>query len=211
MKKIVALLMVACMLTLTGCQSVSVSDLVKPKKSDKVENIYEQDKENDNGQDKDKDGGKKEEEPKTKIVLSKTLKMTNEWTIMGDYSMPLTKSGKKDRIILGTSAREVNGEMQWDDSQYWTLAVLTEKGAYNLFYQRFSGLVYAEVNEAYIQGIATPVITVYAFSNADRDIRNYIYDYDEDVFVEEQIFTTKTFSTGGISTIYSTFPEYKAR
>ena len=48
-------------------------------------------------------------------------------------------------------------------------------------------------------------------SGIDRDIRNYVYDYDEDVFIEEQLFTTKTFSTGGINTIYSTFPEYKAR
>lgn len=188
------------MLLLTGCEQAS--DLVKPQTDDEevVTDIVEVPEE------------KEElEEPKTKIVISKILNMRNEWTIMGDYSIALTKSGKKDRVLLATSARAINGEMLWDDSQYWTCAVLTDEGAYNLFYQRLQGVVYAEVNEAYIHGIATPVVTVYAFTETDRDIRNYIYDYDEDVFVEDQIFTTRTFSTGGINTIYSTFPEYKPR
>lgn len=203
MKKISALILAAAMLMLTGCQQVA--DLVRPEEEDQeVTTPVIETKEEDETQ-------TELEEPKTKIVLSKTLNMTNEWTIMGDYSIALTKSGKKDRVILGTSARAVNGEMQWDDSQYWTLAVLTDRGAYNLYYQRLQGVVYAEVNEAFISGVATPVITVYAFSGTDRDIRNYVYNYDEDAFIEDQIFTTKVFSTGGINTIYSTFPEYKAR
>lgn len=203
MKKAVIILMVACMLVLSGCEQVA--DLVKPEEPEQEVSVTETDKKT------EEENEPEQEEPKTKIVISKTLNMTNEWTIMGDYSISLTKSGKKDRVLLATSARSVNGEMQWDDSQYWTLAVLTDKGAYNLFYQRFQGLVYAEVNEAFIRGIATPVITVYAFSGTDRDIRNYTYNYDEDAFIEDQVFTTKVFSTGGINTLYSTFPEYKAR
>ena len=101
--------------------------------------------------------------------------------------------------------------MQWDDSQYWTLAVLTEKGAYNLFYQRFQGVVYVEVNEAYLSGLPTNIITLYAFSGTDRDIRNYTYNEEEDAFIEDQIFTTKVFSTGGINNLYSTFPEYREK
>ncbi|MBR4723674.1 MAG: hypothetical protein IK072_02950 [Clostridia bacterium] len=202
MKKGILLVLTLSMLLLTGCEQVS--NLIKPKDPEdeitaNVSNTPEKDKNSDL------------EEPKTKIVLSKILNMTNDWTIMGDYSISLTKSGKKDRVLLATSARAVNGEMQWDDSQYWTLAVLTDNGAYNLFYQRIQGVVYAEVNEAYIHGIATPVVTVYAFSGTDRDIRNYTYSYDEDAFIEDQVFTTKEFSTGGINTIYSTFPEYKPR
>lgn len=203
MKKGIMLVLTLSVLLLTGCEQVS--DLIKPEEEEMVVNVKDTDME------KEEEPQEDTKEPKTKIVLSKTLNMTNEWTIMGDYSLSLTKSGKKDRVLLATSARSVNGEMQWDDSQYWTLAVLTDDGAYNLFYQRFQGVVYAEVNEAYVHGIATPVITAYAFSGADRDIRNYVYDYDEDAFIEEQIFTTKTFSTGGINTLYSTFPEYKAR
>ena len=203
MKKAVIILMAACMLVLSGCEQVA--DLVKPEETEQEVSVTETDKKTEEEKEPE------QEEPKTKIVISKTLNMTNEWTIMGDYSIALTKSGKKDRVLLATSARSVNGEMQWDDSQYWTLAVLTDKGAYNLFYQRFQGLVYAEVNEAFIRGIATPVITVYAFSGTDRDIRNYTYNYDEDAFIEDQVFTTKVFSTGGINTLYSTFPEYKAR
>lgn len=203
MKRSILLILAMSMLLLTGCEQVS--DLIRPKEPEEeiIANV---------GGDEENGGERTElEEPKTKIVLSKILNMTNDWTIMGDYSIALTKSGKKDRVLLATSARAVNGEMQWDDSQYWTLAVLTDEGAYNLFYQRLQGVVYAEVNEAYIHGIATPVVTVYAFSGTDRDIRNYIYSYDEDAFIEDQIFTTKVFSTGGINTIYSTFPEYKPR
>jgi hypothetical protein len=198
-KSILAVLMIL-MLLLAGCEQVS--DLVKPQTEDEEIVIVDE---------VETEKNEELEEPKTKIVLSKILNMRNEWTIMGDYSIALTKSGKKDRVLLATSARAINGEMLWDDSQYWTCAVLTDDGAYNLFYQRLQGMVYAEVNEAYIHGISTPVVTVYAFSETDRDIRNYVYDYDEDVFVEDQIFTTRSFSTGGINTIYSTFPEYKPR
>ena len=201
MKKFMTVILMLSML-LTGCEQVA--DLIEPQETEENEIPIVEIEEDD-------DKEKEPEEPKTKIVLSKTLNMTNEWTIMGDFNIALTKSGKKDRVLLATSARAVNGEMQWDDSQYWTLAVLTDEGAYNLFYQRFQGVVYAEVNEAYIKGIATPVITAYAFSETDRDIRNYVYSYDEDAFIEDQIFTTKVFSTGGINTLYSTFPEYKAR
>ncbi|MBQ6907058.1 MAG: hypothetical protein IJR79_02530 [Clostridia bacterium] len=203
MKKLRILVLIATVLMLTGC--LKVADLVSPEEEEEQEVISTP------VIDKVDEPKTEIEEPKTRIVISKTLNMTNEWTIMGDYSIPLTKSGKKDRVILGTSARNVNGEMQWDDSQYWTLAVLTDEGAYNLYYQRLQGMVYAEVNEAFIRGVATPVITVYAFSGTDRDIRNYTYSYEEDAFIEDQIFTTKVFSTGGINTIYSTFPEYKAR
>lgn len=203
MKKLRILVLIATMLMLTGC--LKVADLVRPEEEEEQEVISTP------VIDKVDEPKTETEEPKTRIMISKTLNMTNEWTIMGDYSIPLTKSGKKDRVILGTSARNVNGEMQWDDSQYWTLAVLTDEGAYNLYYQRLQGMVYAEVNEAFIRGVATPVITVYAFSGTDRDIRNYTYSYEEDAFIEDQIFTTKVFSTGGINTIYSTFPEYKAR
>ncbi|MDD6735691.1 MAG: hypothetical protein PUE13_05195 [Clostridiales bacterium] len=153
----------------------------------------------------------KVEEPKTTIPLTTTLKMTNDWTIMGDFNMELTQRGKKDRIVLATSAKAKNGEMQWDDSQYWTLAVIAEDGAYNLFSQRMQGYVYMEANEGFIRGVSTEVITAYIFSGADREIRNYIFDSDEGVFVEEQMFSTAEFSTGGINNLYSTIPEYKAK
>lgn len=147
------------------------------------------------------------EEPKTKIVLSQQLEMTNDWTILGDFNYEITKKGKKDRIILGTSAGHNNGEMMWDDSQYWTVAVISEDGAYNLFAERIQGYVYMEVNEGYVSGVNTPIITVYVFSGNDREIRNYIFDGE--AFVEEQEYTTKNFSTGGINNRYSSIPNYK--
>ncbi len=145
------------------------------------------------------------EDPKTTITLSQILKMTNDWTLIGDFNYSITEPGKKDRIVLATSAKAKNGEMMWDDSQYWTLAVIAEGGAYNLFNERMQGYVYAEVNEAFIKGLSTPVITAYIFSGNDREIRNYIFE--EDQFVEYVEYSTKNFSTGGINNRYSTLPE----
>lgn len=149
------------------------------------------------------------EEPETRIVLSQTLKMTNDWTILGDYDIKLTGGTQKDRVVLGTSAKEKNGEIMWDDSQYWTIAVLNENGAYNLFSQHMSGQVYLEISEAFVNGLATPVVTAYIFSGTDREIRNYTFE--EDYFKESIVYTTKEFSTGGVNCMYSTLPENEAK
>jgi len=198
MKKSVVFVLLMLALVLSGCEKVADSIMPEEKAVSAPITAEPERKEDASGA------------PLKRIVLSKTLHMTNDWTIMGDYNKPITKSGN-DRILLATSAQTENGEMLWDDSQYWTLAVLTEEGAYNLFFERVNGRVYAEVNEAYVQGVATTIITAYIFSGGDREVRNYTYSYNEDAFIEEQMFTTKSFSTGGISNMYSTFPEYKAR
>lgn len=150
-----------------------------------------------------------QENEKSTIHLSQTLKMTNDWTIVGDYDISLTGGRNKDRVVLATSAKVKNGHIMWDDSQYWTIAVLNEDGAYNLFSQRMSGQVYAEVGEAYINGLSTPIITAYIFSGADREIRNY--RFVDDCFEETVVYTTKEFSTGGVNCLYSTIPESEAR
>ncbi len=197
MKKFLSLLMVAGILFASGCEKVS--DLLVPEENEE-EIIVTQTMEPTNTQ-------APEDEPQTKIPLSQMIQMTNDWELLGDYNFEITKKGKKDRIVLGTSAKAKNGEMMWDDSQYWTVAVISEDGAYNLFSQRMQGRVYMEVNEGFVKGIVTPVITVYIFSGNDREIRNYIFDGE--YFVESQEYTTKNFSTGGINNRYSTIQEYK--
>ena len=149
------------------------------------------------------------QEPATKIAISRTLKMTNDWTIIGDYDVSLTGGATKDRVVLGTSAKEKNGEIMWDDAQYWTIAVLNEDGAYNLFSQHMSGQVYIEISEAYINGFSTPVITAYIFSGTDREVRNYVFA--DGVFEETVVYSTKEFSTGGVNCLYSTLPENEAK
>ncbi len=148
-------------------------------------------------------------EPKTTIALTQTLKMTNDWTIVGDYNYEIIKSGTKDRIVLATSAETNGGEIMWDDSQYWTLAVITGDGAYNLFSQRLQGYVYFEASEVYKSGKPTPVITAYIYSGTDREIRNYFFE--DGVFVEYIEYTTRQFSTGGINVFYSSIPEPKEK
>ncbi len=193
MKKVLCLLLIF-MLT-SGCKKTS--DLITPETTEPpIEGIV---------QNTPSPEPEEIEEPKTTIPLTRTLKMTNDWTIMGDYDFSITQKGKKDRIVLATSAKSKNGEMMWDDSQYWTLAVISEDGAYNLFSKRMQGYVYAEVSEAFVKGLATPVITAYIFSGNDREIRNYIFE--DDMFVEYQEYSTKQFSTGGINNMYTTFPE----
>lgn len=197
MKKILSLIMVAGILLVSGCEKVS--DLLVPEEN-VDETMVEQTMEPIATPDPDSD-------PQTKIPLSQMINMTNDWELLGDYSFEITKKGKKDRIVLGTSAEAKNGEFMWDDSQYWTVAVISEDGAYNLFSERIQGRVYMEVNEGFIKGIVTPVITVYIFSGNDREIRNYIFDGES--FIESQEYTTKNFSTGGINNRYTSMQEYK--
>lgn len=199
MKKLLILAAALVAMLLTGCETAS--ELLKPEETEAPavtetqKPITSQDNET--------------EEPITTIPRTQILQMTNDWTIMGDFRYNITNRSKEDRVVLATSAEHNGDEMMWDDSQYWTLAVIADDGAYNLFSQRIQGYVYAEVNEAFINGITTTVITAYVFSNADRDIRNYIYDSDKDVFIEYQEYTTKSFSTGGINNLFTSMPEYK--
>jgi len=193
MKKIIFVIAVLAMTLLSGCQKAS--DLLSQPTQTPVAPVTTFTPVQPN-----EPGGLK-----THIPISRTLKMTNEWTIVGDYDVSLTGREEKDRVVLGTSAVEKNGEIMWDDSQYWTVAVLNEDGAYNLFSQRMSGQVYMEVGEAFINGFATPIVTIYIFSGTDREIRNYTYV--DDYFEETIIYSTKEFSTGGVNCLYSTLPE----
>lgn len=199
MKKLLILAALMGIMMTTGCQTAS--ELIKPEPTptpDATEiqtPVYMQNNE--------------EVEPMKTIPCTKILQMTNDWTIMGDFKYRITSKDKEDRIVLGTSAKHQGAEMMWDDSQYWTLAVIAEDGAYNLFAERMSGFVYAEVNEAFINGITTTVITAYVFSSTDREIRNYVYDVEKDVFIEYQEYTTKNFSTGGINGLFTSIPDYK--
>lgn len=197
MKKIIGIAAIAAALALSGCESTAdlVSEKTPEVSAPAVSPLPSE----------------KPEEPKTTIPLTSTLKMTNDWTIMGDCNISLTEAGKKDRIVLATSAKNKNGEMQWDDMQSWTLAVISEQGAYNLFTAKMQGIVFFEVNECFVRGVSTDVVTAYVFSGTDREVRNYFYDAEKDLFTEEIAFSTTDYSTGGINNLYSCFPEYKAK
>ena len=147
------------------------------------------------------------EAPKEKIQLSQILKMKETWTTLSYTQCDIRKKGTKDRIVLATSAKTEKGEIMWDDSQDWTLAVVTDNGVYNLYSEFISGRLYFEVNDYYLQGIETQAVTLYIFDGAKREIRNYIFE--DDGFVENVLFTTDDVSTAGINNTFSSFPEYK--
>lgn len=195
MKKILLGVLMVCMMLISGCQKAS--DLLSaPTATPTTAPVVTQ---------APAQTFKPEASNGSQIVISQMLKMTNDWTIIGDYDVSLTGKEVKDRLVLGTSASMKNGEIMWDDSQYWTIAVLNEDGAYNLFSQRMSGQVYVEVNEVFVNGFATPVITAYIFSGTDREIRNY--SFVDGAFEETIVFNAKEFSTGGVNCLYSTLPE----
>ena len=199
MKKIILMLVVMSAMLLSGCQKVSnlLSDPTpSPSVSKPVVTL-------------EPISTPEPEDIRTMIPISRMLKMTNDWTILGDYDVRITGKNEKDRVVLGTSAMTKNGEVMWDDNQYWTLAVLNADGAYNLFSQQMSGQVYVEVSEAYVNGLSTPIITAYIFSGTEREIRNYIFD--KDAFEEKIVYSTKEFSTGGVNCLYSTIPENEAQ
>ena len=196
MKKIILLAVLMMMVLASGCQKAS--DLISPTPTPAVTPDAPVET-------KFPTGTYSPGVEKATIHLSQTLKMTNDWTIIGDYDISLTDERTEDRVVLGTSAKEKNGQIMWDDTQYWTIAVLTEDGAYNLFSQRMSGQVYLEISEAFVYGLPTPIITAYIFSGTDREIRNYMLV--EDYFEETLVYSTKEFSTGGVNCLYTTLPE----
>ena len=142
MKKFLSLLMVAGILFVSGCEKVS--DLLVPEENEDGTIVTETIKPIITPE--------PEEEPQTKIPISQMIQMTNDWELLGDYNFEITKKGKKDRIVLGTSAQAKNGEFMWDDSQYWTVAVISEDGAYNLFSQRMQGQGWAPSGQVTAQG-----------------------------------------------------------
>ncbi len=146
-----------------------------------------------------------EKKPEDEIYMSQVIHMSGDWTILGDYRYFLTNKSQKDKIILATSAETMDGEIQWDDAQYWTLVVISKDGVYNLFTERMSGYLYMEVNEAFVRGLSTPIITLYNFSSGEREIRHFIFD--EDHFEETVEYTGDDYSTGGINNLFSTLPE----
>ena len=153
---------------------------------------------------------KKSEEPKEDkitIGLSKELEMKSSWTILDEYSTQITKHSKdddEDRIMLATSAgKDKSGDVLWDDSNEWALAVLTKDGAYNLFSQRVQlGDVFFEVSTARENGVSKEIITVYVFTESENKIYNFTYDEQEDAFVREEVFSTSK-EGGNMDKIYS--------
>ena len=152
------------------------------------------------------------ETPKTKIYISQQLRGQQNWSIIDLYDINLTKhatADMEDRVLLWTSAKAENGEINSGELNYWTLAVITNDGAYNLFYSRIDGMAYAEIYEKEVDGVETQVITLYIFDSTDRVIKNYTYDEDDDVFVEEQVFSAAEHSDRGFVNKYSTIPKAK--
>ncbi len=193
LKKVFALILMLA-LALAGCGKASDK---KDTETKPIEAATEE---------KDEKISDKQKEDKITIGLSKELEMKSSWTILDEYSTQITKPGAddEDRIILATSAgKDKSGEMLWDDSNEWALAVLTKDGAYNLFSQRVQlGDVFFEVSTAHEKGVSKEVITVYVFAESENKIYNFTYDEQEDAFVREEVFSTSR-EGGNIDKIYS--------
>lgn len=182
LKKAFALVLML-VLALAGCGKASDKKDTEPKP---IEAATEE---------KDEKISEKQKEDKITIGLSKELEMKSSWTILDEYSTQITRHGAdddEDRIMLATSAaKDKSGEMLWDDSNEWALAVLTKDGAYNLFSQRVQlGDVFFEVSTARENGVSKEIITLYVFAESENKIYNFTYNEQEDAFVREEVFST---------------------
>jgi len=182
LKKVFALVLMLA-LALAGCGKASDKTDTETKP---IESATEE---------KDEKIPEEQKEDKITIGLSKELEMKSSWTILDEYSTQITKHGTdddEDRIMLATSAaKDKSGEMLWDDSNEWALAVLTKDGAYNLFSQRVQlGDVFFEVSTARENGVSKEIITLYVFAESENKIYNFTYNEQEDAFVREEVFST---------------------
>ncbi len=127
---------------------------------------------------------------------------------MGRYKSNIINDENEDIISLYTSAqRDKKGEMMWDDSQDWVLQAETENGVYELYRERIHGSAYMNVSDYYNDGAEEKVITLLISSNAHNEIREYRFNGES--FVETIAYTTDDVANEGISSLYTSIPDYE--
>lgn len=94
-------------------------------------------------------------------------------TVVSEYSFDFNKDGGSDLVRLCTSAEELNGQIMWDDSQDWLLAVTIGKNDYVLYDGKVpAGDVSYSIFE---RADDTAVISVTEKSTASYTVTEYMY------------------------------------
>lgn len=142
-----------------------------------------------------------------KIELTQEDPFADGWTVVGETEYDVISDGNADIISLVTSAQQEDGVWLFDDSQEWGLVVRTEGGNYVLYDDHAHGMLYMDVSEFYEGDETVPVISLYIFSGAGTEIRQF--RYRDGAFYQSTAYTTTAEADGGINRIYSTVPVYQ--
>ena len=208
MKKLLSLLMILVILLTSGCETAST--LLVPE--DKAKETESKETELEMPEIERPKSALDDDGTKGKIAKSTTYKGNNELTFFLAEKINILGEDRKDSIYFGTDAKESGGEIQWKDFKYWNLAVMADEDedgefdyVYNLYYGDVQGRLYVEVNEYLLQGIATPVISLYIFSPTGIELREYLFDGE--FFIETISYTTEKYSTSGVNNILTTIPK----
>ena len=108
--------------------------------------------------------------------------------------------GLNGTITLSTSAETYEGELIWDDGQYWVLEVSDGNGGYYTLLNDYisNGSVYFEILE---NTDGDRVINAYIISGAGVSIKQYSY-YDG-TFTQIPLY-----ESGAVNRLYSSVPNY---
>lgn len=145
------------------------------------------------------------------ITSSKISDDVLSWHKVSKYEGDLDGDGVDEKLVLSTTAEcDKNGEFFWNDGQNWALYVIDGQESYLLFNEYISaGYPYFEVSDYYMKDGDVTVIDVVTTSGASFMLRGYYFVKNENGYAENVIYNTKTLTSGGINTKFSSFPEYQ--
>ena len=147
------------------------------------------------------------------IAASEIDKEILSWHRVSDTVCDLDGDGEKDdEVVLATTAEcNAKHEFIWNDGQNWALYVVSDSKTYLLFNEYINaGYPYFEIAEYYMENGVKTQIDVVTSAGASFSLRGYSYSEKEDGFIEENLYSTKDVTAGGINRIFSSFPEYRS-
>jgi len=155
--------------------------------------------------------------PETRVTIERTKDLEGKFTPTGEgqddqgkdmilYSsseIDLTEGGKSATVELFVKAEQADGEILWDDGQYWYLIVRDGDSVFKLLDDVYLQLGRVNYWAYWSYDEKAPHLLVMVQEGAG--IREYVYTYDKDsdVFYRDDVFVT----TGNISVISSRLPD----
>lgn len=143
------------------------------------------------------------------ISASELPEMTAKWSEINRYTGDVDGDGADEDVILMTSAeRNAEDEIIWNDGQEWVLYVKDKDLTYVLLDKYIqTGNVYFEVLDYYTNSGAEPRINVMVSTGSGFNMNSYIFDSDENVYLEETVYDTSKVTEGGTNRRFSSVPE----
>lgn len=132
----------------------------------------------------------------------------NDYELLGHYITDIDGIDEEVDISLYTSAqRDKMGNIMWDDSQNWFLTAKISDGIYMLYNERINGRAYMKVMKSYNDNSEETLINLHIYANTHNEIREYSFNGEN--FEERIRYTTDGISKQGISELYTSIPDYQ--